>query len=95
MAKSEPLTVILAPDVAEMLREVVARGDYSSAGEVVSEALRDWQTRQSGNRAMFEALRLDIGRGMADVAAERVHDFDVDRIVERGRQRLADRARSD
>ena len=38
-----------------------------------------------------EALRADIAKGMADLAAGRVTDFDLDRIVERGRALLAER----
>lgn len=95
MAKPDPLTITVAPADAEFVREVVARGDYASAGEVVSQALREWQTRHAARRSAFEALRSDIETGMADVAAGRLHAFDIDRIVERGRRKLADRARSD
>ena len=38
-----------------------------------------------------EALRADIAKGMADLTAGRVTDFDMDRIVERGRKLLAER----
>ena len=41
--------------------------------------------------AARQALRADIAKGMADLAADRVGDFDMDRIVERGRVLLAER----
>ena len=38
------------------------------------------------------ALKADIDKGLADVAAGRVKDFDTDRIIARGRKLLADRS---
>jgi antitoxin ParD1/3/4 len=40
----------------------------------------------------LEALKADIDRGLADVAAGRVRAFDVERILERGRKRSANRS---
>jgi antitoxin ParD1/3/4 len=40
------------------------------------------------------ALKVDIDKGLADVAAGRVKDFDATRIIERGRKLLADRSSS-
>jgi len=37
-------------------------------------------------------LRADIDKGLADVAAGRVKDFDMSHIVERGRKLLAARS---
>jgi antitoxin ParD1/3/4 len=39
----------------------------------------------------LEALKTDIDKGLADLAAGRVKDIDADRIVERGRKLLAAR----
>jgi antitoxin ParD1/3/4 len=41
------------------------------------------------------ALKQDINKGLADVAAGRVKDFDKKKIVERGRKLLAHRSSSD
>lgn len=38
-----------------------------------------------------DALRANIAKGMADLRANRVTDFDLDRIVERGKAILAER----
>jgi antitoxin ParD1/3/4 len=42
----------------------------------------------------LEALKADIDRGLADVAASRVRAVDVERILERGRKPSATRASS-
>ncbi len=41
------------------------------------------------------ALKADIDKGLADVAAGRVKDFNTKQIVERGRKLLATRSSSD
>jgi antitoxin ParD1/3/4 len=41
------------------------------------------------------SLKADIDKGLADVAAGRVKDFDAKQIVERGRKLLATRSSSD
>jgi antitoxin ParD1/3/4 len=40
------------------------------------------------------SLKADIDKGLADVAAGRVKDFDTKKIVERGRKLLASRSSS-
>jgi antitoxin ParD1/3/4 len=40
------------------------------------------------------ALKIDIDKGLADVAAGRVKDFDATSIIERGRKLLAARSSS-
>ena len=45
----------------------------------------------SSSDVIREALKGDIDKGLADVSAGRVKDFDADRIIERGRKLLATR----
>jgi antitoxin ParD1/3/4 len=40
----------------------------------------------------LEALKAEIEKGVADVAARRVRDFDAIRIIKRGRKQLAARS---
>ncbi|MBY0439522.1 MAG: hypothetical protein K2W80_15160 [Burkholderiales bacterium] len=54
-------------------------------------ARRDWKLRHTVPILGIEALRADIDRGLADVAAGRVKAFDTQRIVARGRKRLTSR----
>jgi antitoxin ParD1/3/4 len=77
-----------------VVKGAVEGGDYASTSEVIREALRDWKTKHAVRLHELEALKADIDRGLADVAAGRVRDFDADRIIERGRTLLAARSPS-
>jgi antitoxin ParD1/3/4 len=84
MTDIERLTITMPLEMAAVVKQAVDTGDYASSSEVVRAALRDWKLKRT--------LQLDLG--LADVAAGRVQDFDVDRIVERGRKLLASRSSS-
>ncbi len=86
------LTIELPSDVAAGIKGAVEDGDYASDSDVVREALQDWKLKRARQLQDLAALRADIDTGMADVAAGRVHDFDADRIVARGKQKLAARS---
>ena len=94
MAEIERLTITLPSDMAAVVKGAVERGDYASNSEVVREALRDWKMKRALQLQELAALKAEIDRGLADVAAGRVQDFDADRIVERGRKLLASRSPS-
>ena len=63
MANVEKMSVALTPEMASMMREVVGKGEYASASEVMREALRDWTYRRTQReRAVDELGRLwDVG----------------------------------
>jgi antitoxin ParD1/3/4 len=92
MAANEQLTVTLPAELASTIRTAVANGDYSSSNDVVREALRDWARNRDARANEFAALKADIDGGLADVAAGRVVDIDIDRIVALGRQGLIRRS---
>ena len=94
MADIERVTITLPADMAAAVRGAVEGGDYASTSEVVREALRDWKIKRALQLEQLVALKADIDKGLADVAASRVKDFDASRIVERGRKLLAGRSRS-
>jgi antitoxin ParD1/3/4 len=94
MAEIERLTITLPSDMAAVVKDAVAGGDYASSSEVVREALRDWRMKRTLQLQELAALKADIDKGLADVAAGRVKDFDAKRIVERGRKLLARRSPS-
>lgn len=91
MPDIQRLTITLPSDMAALVKGAVEGGDYASASEVVREAIRDWKLKRALQLHELEALRSDIGKGLADLAAGRVQDFDAARIVERGRKLLAAR----
>jgi antitoxin ParD1/3/4 len=94
MSEIERLTITLPAEMAAVVKGAVAGGDYASSSEVVREALRDWKLKRALQVEELAALKADIARGLADVAAGRVQDFDATRIVERGRVLLAGRSPS-
>ena len=94
MAEVERLTITLPAEMAATVKGAVETGDYASTSEVVREALRDWKTKRAIQLQELAALKADIAKGLADVAAGRVRDFDSRNIVERGRKLLARRSPS-
>jgi antitoxin ParD1/3/4 len=94
MADIERLTITLPAEMAAVVKGAVEEGDYASASEVVRAALRDWKVKRALQLQELAALKADIDKGLADVAAGRVKKFDAARIIERGRKLLADRSPS-
>lgn len=91
MPEIERLTITLPSEMAAVVKNAVEGGDYASNSEVVREALRDWKMKRALQSQELASLKADIDRGLADLAAGRVQDFDSNRIVERGRKLLASR----
>ena len=85
----ERLTVTMPADMAALIKQAVAGGDYASSSEVIREAMREWKAKRGLQMRAFDGLKADLDKGMADVAAGRVTDFDAAKIVERGRKLLA------
>jgi antitoxin ParD1/3/4 len=94
MHEIERLTITMPPELAAVVKQAVETGDYASTSEVVRAALRDWKLKRALQIEELAALKTDIDKGLADVAAGRVKDFDADRIIARGRKLLADRSPS-
>lgn len=89
MPTIERLTVTMPADMAALIKAAVEDGDYASNSEVIREALRDWKVKRSLKLGEIETLRADIDKGIADLAAGRVTDFDMEKVIERGRKLLA------
>jgi antitoxin ParD1/3/4 len=94
MADIERLTITLPADLARLVKRAVDGGDYASSSEVIREALRDWKMKRELRIAQLVELKVDIDRGLADVAEGRLAKFDAKRIIARGRKLLADRSTS-
>ncbi|MDH3771703.1 MAG: type II toxin-antitoxin system ParD family antitoxin [Nitrospirota bacterium] len=90
----ERLTVTLTTEMAHAVRGAVGSGAYASSSEVIREALRDWQHKRQLQEQQLAELRADVKAGLDDVEAGRVRDFDAERIIQRGRAKLADRSSS-
>ncbi len=93
MADIERLTITLPAEMVASVKSAVEVGEYASSSEVVREALRDWKVKRALQLRELNSLKADIDRGLADLAEGRVQDFDVARVIERGRKLLG-RSRS-
>lgn len=84
------LKVTIGEDFAAFVEGLVASGRYSTAGEVVSDALYYFEERERADEAKLIALRAEIQKGIDSGPAEEV-DLKawVEDIKARGRQRLA------
>jgi antitoxin ParD1/3/4 len=69
----------------------VEYGRYSSASEVIREALRLFEAYQGVQAANLVSLKADIAQGVADIAAGRVRELGMSEIKQRGRAMLAAR----
>ena len=64
MGAIERMTITMPAELAEVLRQTVAGGEYASTSEVVREALRDWTRSRDTERRELEALRAAIKAGL-------------------------------
>jgi antitoxin ParD1/3/4 len=94
MAEIERLTITLPSEMASVVKGAVSDGDYASSSEVIREALRDWKIKRALQLQELAALKTDIDKGLTDLSEGRVKEFDVSRIIERGRKLLAARSPS-
>jgi antitoxin ParD1/3/4 len=79
------MNINLTPQLEELVRQKVASGHYSSASEVVREALRLMQREDQMQAAKLAQLRREIQDGLESGTAGKL---DVDIIKRRGRARL-------
>ncbi len=89
MSTIERMTVTMPAEMAAGVRRIVSAGQYASTSEVIREALREWTARRSPQLRELEALKVDIDRGLADLAAGRTTEFDANAIAARGRALFA------
>lgn len=85
------LNVSLTPELEKRIRQHVDSGLYSSASEVIREALRFFEAYQDAQAASFVALRKEIAKGVADVESGNVGVVSFAELKQRGRAMLAAR----
>jgi antitoxin ParD1/3/4 len=91
VSEIERLTITLPAEMAALVKGAVADGNYASSSEVVREALRDWKMKRALQLRELASLKVDIDKGLTDLAEGRVKEFDAKRIIQRGRKLLAGR----
>lgn len=85
------MNVNLTPQLEEMVRQKVASGRYTSASEVVREALRLMEGQDSLRAARLEQLRQDIRAGLDSGPAQ---TWNPDQVTREGRARRQDKSRT-
>ena len=90
----ERITITLTLEMAQTVRGAVEAGEYASSSEIVREALRDWRHKRALQAQELADLRAAVQEGLDDIEAGRVRDFDAERIIRRGEERLQRRAAS-
>jgi len=83
------LNISLPPELESRVRSHVASGMFTSASEVIREALRLFESYHSVQGATLAALKADIARGLDDQATARTSVLDMASIKAEGRKVLA------
>ena len=65
MANVEKLSIALTPEMAGLVRQAVASGEYATTSEVVREALHEWKQRHAVQPQPIEELRQLWEEGLA------------------------------
>jgi antitoxin ParD1/3/4 len=87
------MNVSLTPQLEALIRRKIETGLYSSASEVIREALRLLEERDATQSAKLEALRKDVAHGVAQLDAGEGRALDVEAIKKTGRRLLAAKGR--
>ncbi len=88
MATVEKLSIALTPELADDIRRVIAKGEYTSTSEVIRDALRAWKQVREERATAIKELRKLWREGLE--SGESV-PFDRDDIKRRGRHQFASR----
>ncbi len=78
------MNVNLTPQLEDLVRSKVASGLYTSASEVVREALRLMDGQDRLRQAKLEQLRSDVRQGLASGPSE---SWDADAVKRKARAR--------
>jgi len=84
MSTVEKISVALPPEMVAVLRAAVDSGEYSSASEVIREALRAWKLRKRIETMELEELRRLVREGV-----ESGPGIDAEAVFSRLREKFA------
>jgi len=85
------MNVSLTPQLESYIKQKVATGMYNSVSEVVREALRLLEERDSLQAMKLEALKADIQLGLDSLERGDGKPMDIEQIKARGRQLLGNK----
>ena len=83
------MNVSLTPQLENYIRQKVKKGMYNSVSEVVREALRLLEERDSFRAIKLEALRKDIEHGLVSLDEGQGKPLDMKAIKSKGRKSLS------
>ena len=83
------MTVDIPAEFSQFVQQVISRGSFASETEVVGAGLRLLQARER----KLEALRAEILPALESLDRGEGEPLDVEDVIARGRQRLAERNR--
>jgi antitoxin ParD1/3/4 len=86
------MNISLTPQLEQLVQDRVKSGRYTSASEVVREALRLLESHDRALEARLTQLRGEVDAGLAQLDEGKGLPFDdaaVERIMRRGREKLA------
>ena len=86
------MNVSLTPELEKLVNERVRSGMYSSASEVVREALRLLNDQEKSRQQKLEELRKQIQIGIDQIERGEVVEFDARRVKSLVRKRLKGQA---
>ena len=72
----------------KLLHAAAEAGEYASISEAIRDALRGWELERQMQQAELEHLRREIQKGIDDIEAGRVLEWDPEAVKARGRARL-------
>ena len=89
MAEFEHLSIALPAPIADAVRRAVEAGEYASANEVISDALRLWEAHRHLDNHDLEVLRRCWDEGKS---SGRAGPLDIRRLIAEERAKLEARA---
>jgi len=84
------MNISLTTELENYVKAKVATGMYNSASEVMREALRLMEERDTMQAVRIEALRGEISQGLEALERQGSQPLDIERIKAKGRAILAE-----
>ena len=78
-------SVSLTEHQQSFVESLVASGRYHGVSEVLRAGLRLLEDEETQRSLVLEELRTKVSEGLSDIKADRVHDFDPERIIAKGK----------
>ena len=91
----DSMNISIPDQMKDWVQAQIQVGNFPDAGAYVEELIRRDRLEKESAKNLFRELQKDIAQGVSDIGAGHVQDFDIDRIVQKGRERLASHASSE